>query len=474
MIIADPWKRLWYFTHASIQGKTKSFYNHAFFPNPLQLFRLTMSEKEPPKSNSSTSRLLTRLSLFGPGILVAATGVGAGDLATGAFTGDKLGTTILWAVLVGAFFKFVLNEGLTRWQLATGETLLEGCVRSFGALFQLCFLLYLVVWSFLVALALMSACGATVHAILPWGTPSQDKVIYGIAQSLIAVILVRRGGFQVFEKIMSVTIGLMFVTVMVTVIAIQPDYSELLTGLFVPRISPLLENSGEGLMWTIGLLGGVGGTLTIVCYAYWIRELGRENLDSLNLCRIDLATGYLMTALFGIAMVIIGSESGPFSAKGSALLVELSETLGETIGPIARWIFLIGAWGAVFSSLFGVWQSVPYLFADFWRIRNQTHSDDKSSKVVSQSWAYRGYLYGLASVPSLGMLVLDFKQAQLVYAVVGALSIPLIALVLLLLCGQSRHIGQKSQNHLSTSILLVLILIFFASVGIFNVWEKIR
>ena len=64
------------------------------------------------------------LAIIGPGILVAATGIGAGDLATAAFTGTSLGLAILWAVVLGAFFKYILNEGLTRWQLATGDS---GC-----------------------------------------------------------------------------------------------------------------------------------------------------------------------------------------------------------------------------------------------------------------------------------------------------------------------------------------------------------
>lgn len=55
------------------------------------------------------------LLIIGPGILVAATGVGAGDLATGAFTGNKLGLAVLWAVVAGAGMKFVLNEGLAGW-----------------------------------------------------------------------------------------------------------------------------------------------------------------------------------------------------------------------------------------------------------------------------------------------------------------------------------------------------------------------
>ena len=70
--------------------------------------------------------------MLGPGLLLAATGVGAGDLATGSFAGGLLGTAVLWAVVVGAFLKFVVTEGLARWQLATGETLIEGVAARAG------------------------------------------------------------------------------------------------------------------------------------------------------------------------------------------------------------------------------------------------------------------------------------------------------------------------------------------------------
>jgi Mn2+/Fe2+ NRAMP family transporter len=59
-------------------------------------------------------RRLGWLAVLGPGLLVAATGVGAGDLATAAFTGSHVGVAVLWAVVLGALLKFVLNEGLAR------------------------------------------------------------------------------------------------------------------------------------------------------------------------------------------------------------------------------------------------------------------------------------------------------------------------------------------------------------------------
>ena len=140
------------------------------------------------------------LSLIGPGLLVAATGVGAGDLATASFTGSLLGTAILWAVVVGAFLKFVMTEGLARWQLATGETLLEGAVHRLGRGVGWLFLPYLLLWSFLVGSALMSACGVTLHALIPvFEDASQGKVVFGVLSSVLALALVRTGGYRLFE-----------------------------------------------------------------------------------------------------------------------------------------------------------------------------------------------------------------------------------------------------------------------------------
>ena len=219
--------------------------------------------------------------MIGPGLLVAATGVGAGDLASAGFAGSQLGTAILWAVLLGAFFKFVLTEGLARWQLATGQTLLEGMANRLGRASGWIFLPYLLLWSFFVGSALMSACGVTLHAIFPvFEDASEAKIVFGIASSLIGLVLVLRGGFKLFERIMSICIAFMFVTVVVSAIVIMPDLSEVFRGLLIPSIP---EVGGEGIPWTMALIGGVGGTVTILCYGYWIAEEGRAGEKEIRL-----------------------------------------------------------------------------------------------------------------------------------------------------------------------------------------------
>lgn len=425
----------------------------------------------PLESIMAQSKKLS-ISLIGPGILVAATGVGAGDLATATFTGANLGTAILWAVLVGAGLKFVLNEGLTRWQLATGTTLLEGSVRHLGKPMQWIFIVYLIIWSYLVAMALMSACGVAAHAIFPiFEDPSNGKIFFGILQSLVAVGLVFLGGYQLFEKVMGVCIAIMFLVVCVTAFVLRPDPGEIVSGLLIPRIPQFTTG---GLEWTIALLGGVGGTVTVLCYGYWIREEGRTSTDDLPNCRIDLAIGYLVTAVFGLAMVVIGSQLGELDAKGASLIVEVADTLQERMGDfgvIAKWAFLMGAWGAVFSSLLGVWQSVPYLYTDFWRLLK---SDDESSashasQIDCNSAVYRYHLLALALIPISGLFLFNFSYAMKINGMVGAIFIPMLSIALLVLNGRKKLVGPQNANSYFINALLVLTLAVFLVAAFFQI-----
>ncbi|MFN3192674.1 MAG: Nramp family divalent metal transporter [Aureliella sp.] len=417
-------------------------------------------------NSKAKAKRLTWFAAIGPGILVAATGVGAGDLATATLAGAKLGTAVLWAVLIGALIKFILNEGLTRWQLATGTTILEGTAKHIPQSVQWLFLIYLFVWSYLVAMALMSACGVAAVAIFPFfSDTTTGKIVFGIAHSFLACGLVLIGGYKLFEKIMSVCIGVMFLVVVITAIALSPGFLEILYGMSVPTIPQMFEG---GIGWTIALLGGVGGTVTVLCYGYWIRESGRDSIAELNVCRIDLGVGYGMTAVFGLSMVIIGSQLGELDAKGATLIVEVARTLEERLGGwgiAGKWAFLIGAWGAVFSSLFGVWQSVPYLFTDFWRLQ----LGNQSPQADSRSPLYRAHLAALAIVPISGLFLFDFSTAMKVNGVVGALFIPMLAGVLLALNGNANWIGSQNVNRGLTKLSLIAALLIFIFAGTLQV-----
>lgn len=411
------------------------------------------------------------LATLGPGILVAATGVGVGDIAGAGFAGSKLGYAILWAAVLGSLIKFVINEGLMRWQLATGRTLLEGAVLNFGRPVQWGFLLYLLVWSWAVGSALISACGVAGHALFPLFDDAQTgKVVWGIAHSAAAVTLILLGGFRRFQQAMTLTFIFTFVAVIVTAAVGSPDWPAVARGLFVPRIPT--ERAPDAAEWTLVVMGGVGGTLTMLCYGYWIREQGRAGPEFLRTCRIDLGVSYTMTALFGVAMVIIGAQLDLTEGKGAGFIVKIADRIGEQFGRPVGWLFLLGAWATVFDSLLGVWQSVPYLFCDFWQLFKRGGPADASARhstVDMRSNIYRGYLLALATVPAIGLWY-SFVSIQKTYSILGAAAMPLLALALLVLNSRADQVGREHRNRPLTVALLVGILLFF----VYAAWMTVR
>ncbi|WP_240360609.1 Nramp family divalent metal transporter [Pyxidicoccus caerfyrddinensis] len=424
-----------------------------------------MTANVPPPAQSPATATPARLGLlarFGPGMLVAATGVGAGDLLTASLGGSTVGVSILWAALLGSVLKAFLNEGIARWQLATGTTVLEGWAR-FGSGLRYLFFIYLLGWSFFTGGALISACGAAGDALWPLSSDAEtSRRIWGVVHSLVGLGLVWFGGFRLFEKLMAACTGLMFVAVLFTAVGASPDWGAAARGLVVPSI----PKGGAG--WILGLLGGVGGTVTLLSYGYWIREKGREGTQWLKTCQADLAVGYGLTGLFGMGMVLIGST---LRLEGSGLKVAnlLAQRLGEVIGPAGYWLFLLGFWGAVFTSLLGVWEGVPYLFADYLRI----HRKQPAGQVELRSTrAWRLYLVALALVP-LPMLWAPLQRAQLAYAIVGALFMPLLAFTLLWMNNRRAWVGALRNNWLINAALVATLLLFLL-VGLDEALEALR
>ena len=404
------------------------------------------------------------LAVIAPGILVATTGVGAGDLLTASIAGSKAGLAILWSAAAGSFMKWTLNEGIARWQMATGTTLLEGWITRLGRWIQWVFIGYFLLWSFFVGGALITACGVAAASILPLGDATTSKNIWGVVHSVAGLALVWAGGFAVFEKVMQTFIAFKFVAVLITAVLLVQDWGAVARGLTVPAISI------ESLPWMLGVLGGVGGTVTLLSYGYWIREKGRTGEEGARICRIDLAVCYLLTAIFGVAMIIIGSRI-ELEGSGIRLAGQLAEQLEMVLGPWGRWVFLLGFWGAVFSSLIGVWQSAPYLFADFLALRRHQNSAPTvagaaalSAIDLKQTRAYRGFLIAIAVIP-MANLFLTVEKIQLAYAVMGALFMPLLAVTLLILNSRERWVGARFRNPWWINAVLAATVLLFAYVG---------
>lgn len=401
---------------------------------------------------------------LGPGFVVAATGVGAGDLIAAGVAGQKFGMVVLWAVVLGAVFKGVLNEGVSRWQLATNTTLIEGWGTRLPKWVGGYFLSYLVLWGFLVAAALSASCGVAAKALFP-----QVPIPVGAWSALhafVAYLLIRRGCYAGFEKIMKTLMGLMFILVVVCAVMTKPPLGELIRGLTWPTVPP------GSAKFLLGVIGGVGGSVTLLCYGYWIREKGWSGREMHHRSWADLFSAYALTGLFGLAVVVIAAIAKPADASGNALVLALAEQLAVILGPFGQWCFLIGFWCAVFTSMLGVWQGVPYLFAD--SIASMGRASDATvarQKGLPGTPAYHWFLLYLAFPPLLMLWWHKPVAIVILYAIAGAFFMPFLASVLLLMNNRREWVGDLKNGRVINA-LLVLSLVLFGCLFLFEVVQQ--
>lgn len=390
------------------------------------------------------------LKLTGPGIIVAATGLGAGDIVAASASGAQFGTTLLWAVIFGGILKFVLTEGIGRWQLATDTTLLEGWIDKLPRVFSWYFLVYLCLWTFMVAAAMMSACGLAAYAFFP----AISVGWWGVIHALAALVIVWFGVYKALEAAMKFFIGLMFVTVLYCAIRVMPGMAEIATGMFIPSVPD------SGMPYVLGVIGGVGGSITIMSYGYWMREAGWKGKEMIPTMRIDLAVAYGLTALFGVAIIIISAGVQPEVVSGNNMALAVADQLVPVMGETGKWIFLFGFWGAVFSSMIGVWHGVPFLFANFaYHFSQKNHVIEKVGS-ITRTPAYRGYLVYLSVLP-MSLLLLDRPVwIVIIYAVTGAIFMPLLAALLLYLNNNREWLQAHTNTWLGKSMLGVSLLVF--------------
>ncbi|WP_039922423.1 Nramp family divalent metal transporter [Amycolatopsis decaplanina] len=396
-----------------------------------------------------------RLRQVGPGIMAAATGVGAGDLVATMVAGSRFGYTLLWAVLVGTIFKLALAEAVGRWHLTSGRTILSGW-RSLGIWALIYFGIYAVIWGFVYGATAMSASGLPLNALFPALSVRYWAMICG----LLGFALVWFGRYAIIEKVMTVLVGIMFVTVVGTAILVVPNFAELFKG----AVPTLPDGS---LVYVLGLVGGVGGTITMAAYGYWTLAKGWRSAKWLPMMRADNAVGYVMTGIFVIAMLIVGAELllGQKIISGDKGLLFLGDTLAADYGQWARIPFLIGFFAVSFTSVIGVWHGVSLLFADWWRIlrlpTNTTESVEMYEKKAGErSVAYRGYVLWL-TFPPMALLFLDQPfQLTVVYGVLGALFMPFLAATLLVLLNTSRVPREGRSRWLSNGLLGICLAMF--------------
>ncbi|MFJ9636631.1 Nramp family divalent metal transporter [Streptomyces sp. NPDC101178] len=396
---------------------------------------------------------------IGPGIVVAATGVGAGDLVATLIAGSKFGYTLMWAAVIGCVVKISLAEAAGRWHLATGRTLFDGW-RSIGAWTTVYFAIYVVVWGFIYGATAMSSSALPIVALFPDGPGLK---FWAIVTGLIGLAFVWFNRYAVFEKVMTVLIGIMFVVVVYVAVRVVPDVGASFAGLV-----PVLPDGS--LLYTLGLIGGVGGTITMAAYGYWVNAKGWSNSSWMKVMRLDNRVAYVTTGIFVVAMLIVGAEllhaSQIALTSGDRGLIDLGKVLEDRFGAGTAKLFLVGFFATSFSSLIGVWHGVSLMFADFverFRAPVDPGEEHAGPAVVARqqrSLPFRAYLLWL-TFPPMTLLWLDEPFGLVIaYGVLGAFFMPFLALTLLWLLNSSRTPSQWRNGWVSNGMLALAGLLF--------------
>lgn len=400
----------------------------------------------------------SRLKLVGPGLVVAATGVGAGDMVSSLTAGTEYGTVLIWAIILGAALKFALTEGLGRWYMATKTTVLDGW-HSMGWWATGYFLVYLALVTFFFGAAAPSASALAVMAMFPgvmplWAWAVLHSVVFGF---LICII----GKYGLFEKVMEAFVGIMFLTVVGLALFLGPNIGELALGTVVPRIP---EGS---LPYALAVIGGVGGTFTLVSYTYWVRERGWRRPSWIPMMRTDLAVGYIMTGLFMVAMLVIGAEllfAGGKSIADEGGLVALSDPIARRFGVVPSWLFLIGFWAAATSSITGAWNGGAYLFGDLIRTIRRVPEEQGEEYLSEKSVWFRAFLVWVTFPPMILFTLDEPVWVIITYASLGALFMPFLAITLMWLL--NRRVDREYRSGLLSNIILGASVLLFAVLAV--------
>ncbi len=323
------------------------------------------------------------------------------------------------------------------------------------------FAVYVVVWGFIYGATAMSSSALPIVALFPDGPGLK---FWAVVTGLIGLVFVWFNRYAVFEKVMTVLIGIMFVVVVYVALRVVPDVGASFAGLL-----PVLPDGS--LLYTLGLIGGVGGTITMAAYGYWVNAKGWGDSSWMKVMRLDNRVAYITTGIFVVAMLIVGAEllhaSQIALTSGDRGLVDLGKVLEDRFGAGTAKLFLVGFFATSFSSLIGVWHGVSLMFADFverFRAPAAAEAGEQAGPAAAdrqqRSAPFRAYLLWL-TFPPMTLLWLDEPFGLVIaYGVLGAFFMPFLALTLLWLLNSSRTPGEWRNGVVSNGMLALSGLLF--------------
>jgi manganese transport protein len=322
---------------------------------------------EPPETMGAILRKI------GPGVVLAASIVGSGELIATTALGAKVGYTMLWLVIISCLIKAVVQAFLGRYVIARAETGLDAVNHIPGPRGKRINWV-VAAWAIMVFLTLfqIAAMFIGVSQVMFQVT---ELPVWGWVLTFwaLTLVLLLGGGYARMEKLAMVKVGLFtLITLLAAVLLMaSPSFhvADLAKGL-------TFEVPAAGLSIAIAVFGitGVGAT-ELYIYTYWCVEKGYarytgpyEDADAwrrrargwAHVMNVDVVFSMVIYTIATVAFYLLGA--GILNAmgqvpNGTEMIPVLSKIYTETLGGWAKYLFYIGAiiilWGTIVAATAG-------------------------------------------------------------------------------------------------------------------------
>lgn len=385
------------------------------------------------------ARGIDRVRWLGPGLVMAATAIGASHLVLAPTAGAAFGYALLWAIPFSHLFKYPAFDFGPRFAVATGETLLEGYARVPGprgwALWA--FLVGTLVQGVTVLAGVLGVAAAVAAAALP-GLPLPA---WSLLLGLVIAALLLAGGFDALSGISKWMLLLLAVMTAVA-FAGRPPSPGFWPGLVRPGVP-------EGSIVLLGALLGwmPTGIDVAVWHSMWALERrgawaerarrrrrvkrtaapearGGAVPDEapageppagriLAVARIDLGIGYGLSLALGVMFVALGAEvlrPAGVVPEGADVAITLARLYTDVLGPWMLPLFLGAAFAGMFSTAYGVLDGFPRAFSRTVRLLRgggrRPAGAPRGRRRASGGRLYTGFLVGSLALAILETILL--------------------------------------------------------------------
>jgi len=392
-------------------------------------------------------RLFLLLAVVGPGLITSNADNDAGGIATYSQAGAQFGYKMLWLLVAVTISLAVVNEMGSRMGVVTGKGLADLIRERFGVRGTTFAMLLLLFANAFTTVAEFAGIAAGLEL---FGVPRYVSVPVA---AVVIWLLVVRGSYPVVEKVL-LSIGLVYVTYIVSGLLVHPPWNEVLRSSLVPQIVP----TRDYFLLAIAL---IGTTVTPWMQFYLQAAVADKGIPNENLAysRVDVLVGALVTDVIAFFIIVATAATlhGHLSAEQLANMQagDFARALTPVAGRFATALFAVGLIGASFLAGNVVPLSTAYAVTEaFGWERGVGHR-------FSEAPAFFGIFTGLIVVGALATLTpgLPLVSMILLSQDANGIILPAILVYMLILLNDRRIMGRYVNGRFANAIAGVTVVV---------------